>query len=192
MTDQPAAAPAPEPEQIQWLFHNGQPISAEKAGELRADLMADKEFVKAALAGDKAKLKEMADLLRLSRGEQPGNDLPPAPPPQDELGVLSQQERREVEINELRIDAHASVGINEEQSFQILGGRPVTFEERQFHEEQIARLRTDQDFMRRWSRGDRAAITEMAVHASARAMPIGTVEQCEAWDREYMLRFRGA
>jgi hypothetical protein len=88
MSEQQLDQPAP------LLFYQGQPTSPAHAAEMRAVLMADKEFSKAVLAGDGAKSKQLANLWMIERGYQPAEPLPSTPSAADVRAVEEQANDR--------------------------------------------------------------------------------------------------
>jgi hypothetical protein len=72
-------------------------------------------------------------------------------------------------------------GYNEQQQKEIIGRRPVTMQERQYHESQYEMRRKDAAFMARWSAGDMEAIKIMRDHAIGKSLPIGTLQDIERW-----------
>jgi hypothetical protein len=73
MTDTPGTE-----QQQPVILHQGQPWSPQMAADKRAELMANSDYAKAALAGDEAKQRELADLYMIARGVTPGGSAPPA------------------------------------------------------------------------------------------------------------------
>jgi hypothetical protein len=96
--------------------------------------------------------------------------------------------RRQAEMNSQHGMRMRADGYTDLQIHQILGGRPIPADERGYHEQRFQVLKNDREFMARWSKGDRDAILEMKKHASARKLPVGTVAECEAWDRAHPFR----
>jgi hypothetical protein len=82
------------------LWHQGQPLSRERAAAELAAFDADEVRVKAALSGDIAAQQERRDLWMLARGMQPGS-VPVTP--SDATSVQQQMDEREQQVQEARL-----------------------------------------------------------------------------------------
>ena len=135
------------------LYHQGQPISPEMATEQRAALVADPEYVKAALSGDEGKQRTLADLFMLSRGQQPGSSAP-----QDVAGVQAQMSEREIADQRKVMDVwEQHMRLDDVQRFQLERGEAKESEIRTARLE-IARLKKDSEFVKALHAGDAEAM----------------------------------
>lgn len=152
---EPAAA-ITEPQPILW--HHGQAISVEAAAEQRAALVANPDYVKAVLGGDHEKSKELADLLMLSRGEQPSADAVP-PPPQHVGDVRQQMLDKEAE-RELQLNATLRNQVAPESEIEIAQFErgEATKSQKDVAKRNIAHALKDQIFCAKVARGDFAAL----------------------------------
>jgi hypothetical protein len=165
---------------IPTLTFEGQLISPADAARTREGLMASPEFAKEALT-DPEKQSRLAQLYLLSRGVQPS--APAATVKDVEQQTNDRMERdRLMHVESLRRSAD---GISEEQLHQIVNGRPIPAEEQKIAQRHLAALQKDRDFVRRYLDGDRQAALEMKLTSiAARGMPVGTLEQIRAWERQ--------
>jgi hypothetical protein len=94
--------------------------------------------------------------------------------------------RRAAEMNAAHGMQMLAEGYTPVQVHQILGGRPVPSVEHELHEQRFQALKRDAAFMDRWSKGDRAAVREMKLAVSGRALPVAkSLAEIEAWDHAH-------
>jgi hypothetical protein len=106
----------------------------------------------------------------------------------DQLKNLPQHHdmRRQAEMNGAHGMQMLAEGYSPIQVHQILGGRPVSAEEHEFHERSHEASKKDIALMQRWARGDRDARLKISLHVSGRALPIAkSLAEIEAWDRQH-------
>jgi hypothetical protein len=178
MSDQPA--PAPEP----ILYFENQPISREAAAQTRAGLMADPEFSKKALAGDKEAQQKLTALWQLERGIQP-------PPPATTADVEKQMvDRLEIDRAAHASALHSSAEFTPEQVHQITNGRPIPLAEQKMAQQRLAVLQKDKAFVMRYLDGDRQAGLEMRLATiAARGLPVAKdLAEIEAWNKAHPFR----
>jgi hypothetical protein len=176
-----------EPEPL--LYHNGQPFAASGAAAKREALMSDPEYTKAALAGDLTKTRELANLLMLSRGQ--------TPPAASTVSTVADVEAQAIDRAGRERDMHAASMRNEadytpEQINQIVNQRPVTAEERAFHQRQLVLLKKDVGFVRRYLDGDAAARLKMGLHHKGAVAPLGSLAEIQAWETAHPMPAAGA
>jgi len=152
------------------------PLTPETAAQRMEDLKASPEFMAKVAAKDPAAFDEYNKAWRVAHG------LTPEPlPPQSPTDVDTERDARVVAA----VQQHAAVlrrqGFNDDQVTEIVGRRPITLQEREFHQNQIERLRRDQAFMARWSNGDIEAIHTIQKHSIALSLPTGTLQDIERW-----------
>ena len=168
------STPAPEP----LLYFEGQPTTPAAAAQLRAELMGNKDFMKEALSGsDTAANQKMLALWQLSRGIQP--------PPAQTVEQVQQQTADRLERDRLtHVSAlRSSAEFSDKAVEQIVGQRPIPIEEKRIAERRLAMLQKDQEFVKRYLAGDRQAALEFKAAAiCARGLPVGTLEQINAWE----------
>ena len=167
-----AGESAPQP----LLWHNGVAYTQQSADAKRTELMKNADYVRAALDGDTGKAKELADLYMLARGHVPA-------PPQDAPDVLQQMQNRAqtaAEQHAAALRSHAD--FTDGQVHQIVGQRPILADERQWHINQLNRLKQDKEFVRRYLDGDRDAGLKMRLHTAGSVLPIGTLAEIERWE----------
>jgi hypothetical protein len=71
------------------------------------------------------------------------------------------------------------------QVHEILNRRPMLQHERDYHEGRFQSMKNDAEFMKRWRAGDRAAVLEMKIAISGRALPLAkSMAEVEAWQRK--------
>jgi hypothetical protein len=73
-------------------------------------------------------------------------------------------------------------GMDDESIYQVLNGRPMPLAERRWHEQELARLKRDQAWVQRYFDGDCEARLQMRKHTAALTLPVGTLEQINAWE----------
>lgn len=153
-------------------------IDAIKIDPIRGKLVLTKIDYGQVASPEVAKAK--ADWARLHALAHP---TPQAPSPEDVSKLPAFHDaRRQAEQNSQRAMAMLGQGYSAQEVHEIIGGRPIPAAEHEFHDRRIQALRSDEQFMRRWSAGDREARLEMAKHVSGRALRVGTLEQIRAWD----------
>lgn len=85
-------------EQTPVIMWNGHPWSPQMAETRRNELMANAEYVKAALGGDEEKQGELRDLYMIQRGMTPGASLRPPENVDDVIARMTETEiRRELQ-----------------------------------------------------------------------------------------------
>jgi hypothetical protein len=156
-------------EQAPPLHYQGQLYSPESAAAKLAELDADKDFVKAALGGDVAKQQERAAYREMARGRQPGA-VPTMPA--DAGAVVQQQDEREQQIHEARLDAFAKhVRMTPELRFQM-SRRLATQEQSDFAKAERVRLLKDSGFRAKVYANDADAIDRWIKITQVAAAPV--------------------
>jgi len=75
-------------------------------------------------------------------------------------------------------------GLTDESVYQVLNGRPVLLKERQWHEQELARLKRDQAWVQRYLAGDQEARRQMRTHTAALTLPIARdLDEVNQWER---------
>jgi hypothetical protein len=177
------STPAPQEQPSPLLFYQGQPITPETAGTTRATLMADPEFAKAALGGDKEKQQQLAALWQLERGRQPA---PPASEGDVQVQTLDRMEQqRAAHVSALRHTAD----FTESQINEMVNLRPVPAAEKEYHLRELAKLQRDQGAVKAYLSGDREMATRFKLHAiGARGLPVArNLEEIETWKKAHPL-----
>lgn len=175
-----AVEPAPQPH----IFYNGQPYSPESAAAERTSLMADKSFVDAALRGSPEHQQRLGALWQIANTGRAPNQ-----PPQDVAAVMENMTEQEAERREQYGESLWQSGAyTAEQVYEIVNQRPIPAAEQRYHQEELASLKKDPEFVARYLRGDRDAVREMKRHISGAALPIGTLEEIEAWEAAHSFR----
>lgn len=178
----PAASPGTTPAEpfISW---QGQPWSRESAGARRTALLNDKAYADAAKNGDSARCQELAALWQI---EHYGS----APQPPQTFGDVERQmeDRASRETAEYAEHLRTTVNFSEQQVNEIVNRRPIPDAQHRWHQQQLATLKSDRDFVARYLRGDREAVFEMRRHISATALPVGTLAEIQAWEARYGLK----
>jgi len=151
------------------LNFNGQPMSPEAAGQLRAERLADPKYAEAARNGDMEKARELAALWQLERGREPATNAP-----QDVAGVVAQMSEREMADNRRRVDTWAGL-------IQMTPERRAEIERMVATEENVAaakreleRMKRDDVFRRKVLANDMDAVdrwSRMNLIASMRPVP---------------------
>jgi hypothetical protein len=146
---EPAPAPAPAP----ILYHEGQPITAEAAAATRAGLMANAEFAKKAMAGDREAQQKLTALWQLERGIQPA-------PPTTVADVEIQAVDRLAADQQRVIETWARhIRLTEQGRFEIARGL-ATAEQVANAKAELDKMKRDPAFGRRVTSGDRDAIDQ--------------------------------
>jgi hypothetical protein len=152
------------------LTYEGQFITPSHAETTRNALLSDPEFTKAARAGDAAKVKQLGDLLLLSRGYQPGAGLNP----QNVADVEVQADQRAILDQERVIDTWGRhIRLTPQGRMEIARGL-ATQEQHDNAVAELDKMKRDPAFGRRVTSGDRDAIdawSRMNLIASMRVAP---------------------
>jgi len=159
------------------IYWNGQPWSRESAAAQRQELANNADYVRALLDGDVAKQKEMAALYQIERGVAP---TPRASSAEDVEAQMQSRAQAAAEQHGAALRAQAD--FTDEQIHTIVGQRPILADERQWHINQLNRLKQDKEFVRRYLDGDRDAGLKMRLHTAASVLPIGTLADIERWE----------
>src|SRR5262249_45010769 len=139
-------------------------------------LKADPKFMERVSARDPEAFSQYNQLWRISRG------LTPEPePPQTAVHVGAEADERVMRDLQQHSDVLRRQGFDENQINEIVGRRPITMQERDWHQNQINILKRDHAFMQRWAAGDIEAIQKIQRHSVALSLPIGTLEDIERW-----------
>jgi hypothetical protein len=153
------------------------PLTPETAPALMETLKANPDFMKRIEAGEPEAFAEYNKAWRVA------HNLPAEPgAPQTAAEVKPEADARIVAAWQQHAAALGRQGFSEQQQAEIIGRRPVTMEERQWHESQYEMRRKDAAFMQRWSPGDMEAIKIMRDHAIGKSLPIGTLQDIERWN----------
>lgn len=149
----------------------------------RDALAADPAFQERVKLRDATAFDEATKLWRISHGM-------PAEPvmPVNAVDVMTESIGRALQEVQMRADGLRNDGFNETQIYEYLNGRPVPLRERQDAERALANLKRDKTFLQRLTDGDPAARYEYRrVHVNL-TMPVGTLEQIEAWEAAHARR----
>jgi hypothetical protein len=164
-TPAPAPAPAPAPEPI--LYFEGQPTTREQAAATRASLMANEEFSKKALAGDREAQQKLTELWQLERGWQPTT-------PATVKDVEVQIRDRAAEDRHRVIETWAKhIRLTEQGRFELARGL-ATAEQVENAKAELDKMKRDPAFGRRVTAGDRDAVDQwsrMNLVAAMRVAP---------------------
>jgi hypothetical protein len=155
------------------------PLSPETAPAMMETLKANPDFMKRVEACEPEAFAEYNKLWRVA------HNLPEAPPqaPATVVDIKPEADARIVAAMQQHAAALGRQGFSEQQQAEIIGRRPVTMQERQWHESQYELRRKDAAFMARWSAGDMEAIKIMRDHAIGKSLPIGSLQDIERWER---------
>jgi hypothetical protein len=140
-------------------------------------LTQNPEFMDRVRARDAEAFSEYNKLWRLSRGMSAEPE-----PPHSSVDIGTEADARVVAAVQQHAGFYRDRGYTELQQTEIVGQRPITMEERRWHETQYNMKRTSAAFMARWSAGDLEAVREMNNHAIAMRLPIGTLEDIKRWE----------
>src|SRR5262249_7184710 len=148
-------------------YFQGQPISREGAAERMGQLAGDADFQARIAARDATAFAEHEQLWRISHGL-------PAEKQQavNSSDVFAEANARVARETETRADMLRQDGLDENQTYEILNGRPIPLFERQFHEQELARLKRDKAWVQRYFDGDREARLQMRKHTAALTLPV--------------------
>jgi hypothetical protein len=152
------------------LTFEGQFITPSHAAEMRATLLADKEFSKSALNGDAEKQQRLASLLLLSKGYQPGAGANP----QGVADVAAQATERAILEQERVADTWGRHIRLTPQSRMELARGLCTREQHDTAVAELDKMKRDPAFGRRVTSGDRDAIdawSRMNLIAAMRVAP---------------------
>lgn len=154
------------------------PATPEAAAARMTVLHQDPAFMQRVEARDPEAFAEHLKLWRIQHG------LPAEPqPPQALPDVFGQQNERVLRETETRADMLRADGLGDEQIYQILNGRPQPLEERRWHEQELARLKRDQTWVKRYFEGDREARWQMRLHTAALTLPIArSLDEINSWE----------
>jgi hypothetical protein len=178
MTATPGASPTPDPPLQPLQYLGGQPISAETALQRMQELREDTKFMERVAARDAEAFAEHTRLWRVAHGLS----VEPTPP-HSPVDIGTEADARVIAAVQEHAGFYRDRGYTEQQQIEIVGGRPITMEERRWHEAQYNMKRSSAEFMRRWSAGDLEAIREMNNHAiGMRGLPLGTLEDIKRWE----------
>ena len=153
-------------------------MSSEQAAAHIESLKDNPQFADRLARGDTAARDEWFKAW----ARKSGNDLPP---PQTPEGVYAQQEQRVAAEAETHGNFLRARGLTDIEIFQIQNGRPAPIEERRFFEARWEALKNDRAWFQRWQNGDADAIAEQTRIAHALRMRVGTVAECELWDKDH-------
>jgi hypothetical protein len=155
------------------------PLTPEAAAQRMIDLKADPEFMRRVEARDPAAFEDYNKAWRVAHG------LPETPqPPQSPVEVNNETDARVIAAVQQHAGFYRDRGYSEEQQIEIVGQRPITVEERKWHEQQYEMKRSSPAFMAKWSAGDLEAVRDMQRHAIAMRLPLGTLDDIKRWGGE--------
>jgi hypothetical protein len=182
MTDTPAPAPQEQPAlPAPILYYQGQPITAEAAGATRASLMANPEFAKAALAGNKEHQLQLRDLWMLERSIQP--PAPASVADVEKVALDRAEQQRVAHVSALRHTAD----FTEQQINEMVNLRPIPAAEKEYHQRELALLMKDNGAVKLYLAGDREMRTRFSLHSiGAKGLPVARdLAEIEAWKRAH-------
>jgi hypothetical protein len=108
--------------------------------------------------------------------------LSPVPqPPHDVVDVEAEMDGRVVAALQQHADVLRKQGFDENQILQIVGQRPILAGEREWHQNQIALLKKDPEFVRRYLSGGYEEGLRMRKHQAALSLPVGTLDDIRRW-----------
>ena len=166
----PDAAPATGASE---LINQPAPIATPEA------LRADPAFMERVAKMEPEAFAQYNEAWRVAHGL-----TPKALPPQSMVDVDVEADARVIAAVQQHAEVLERNGYTLEQQIEIVGQRPVTMQERNWHQNQYELRRRDFAFMARWSSGDMEAIKIMRDHAIGKSLPIGTLEEIKAWEGE--------
>lgn len=147
------------------------------AAQRMADLAADPKFMEKVAAKDAEAFSEYNKAWRVAHG------LPAEPePPHSPVEIDTERDARVIAVMQQHAGFYRDRGYTEQQQVEIVGQRPVTMEEKRWHQTQYDMKKSSPAFMARWSAGDLEAIKEMNNHAIAMRLPTGTLADIERWE----------
>jgi hypothetical protein len=181
---EPAAAPAPVVG-VSDLASGTMSVAEAKA--TIESLKSDSSFGKLLLTkigyGETAPPEVLAAKSRWNDLHRVAFPTPPQYSPEQIAAMPAHHDARRVaEMNSTRAIEMSAAGYTPIQIHQILGGRPVPPEEHELHEQRYQTLKRDKTFMDRWSKGDRAAVLQMRLAVSGRALRVGSLAEIQKWD----------
>jgi hypothetical protein len=126
-------------------------LTREQAQSRYDQLMATPEFTDGARAGDVQKQEMLRDLYQLARGYVPEH----LRPPENAGDVQEQMSTREIEDTQRRVETYAKdiIGFNDAMRAEIARGL-VTPQQHDKAVRELAKLRSDQNFVHRLLRTD--------------------------------------
>jgi hypothetical protein len=152
------------------------PTDAQAAADRMAQLKDDTAFQERVAARDPEAFAEHTKLWRIAHG------MTPEPQPAvNNDDVFKEANARVARETEARADLLRQDGLPDESVYQILNGRPIPLAERQWHQQELARLKRDKAWVQRYFEGDREARQQMRTHSAAMTLPVGSLEQINAW-----------
>jgi hypothetical protein len=173
-TDAPVSPPAPPPPSIDDL-----PTDPVAAKSLREALVAHPDFMKD-WQTDQKKWTALGFLKWVAEGKPA--DKYGEPPYQPVADPEAQADSRAIAAVQQHAGFYRDHGYTEEQQIEIVGQRPITMEEKRWHETQYNNRKNDAEFMRRWTAGDTEALKIMRDHAIAMRLPLGTLADIARWE----------
>jgi hypothetical protein len=154
------------------------PADAQAATARMEQLKNDPAFQERVRKGDAQAFTEHEKLWRLAHGL-------PAEKQQavNSSDVFAETNARVLRETETRADLLREDGLSDEQTYQILNGRPIPLAERRWHEQELSRLKRDQAWVERYLQGDREARLQMRKHTAALTLPIArSLADVNAWE----------
>lgn len=153
------------------------PTDAEAAAARMEQLKDDAAFQERVKNLDATAFAEHEKLWRQAHG------LPAEKQPAVNTGdVFAEANARVLRETETRADMLRADGLNDEQSYQILNGRPIPLAERRYHEQELARLKQDKAWVQKYFDGDREARRQMRMLTAALTLPVGSLADIHAWE----------
>jgi sulfur carrier protein ThiS len=163
------------------IFNPPAPTDAQAAADRIEALHQDAAFMERVKNFDASAFEEHTRLWRIQHG------LPAEPqPPQALPDVFQQQNERVLRETETRADLLRAEGFEPEGIYEVLNGRPIPLAERQWHEQELARLKRDKAWVQKYFDGDRDARFQMRRHTAALTLPVArSLEEIHAWQRAH-------
>lgn len=147
------------------------------AAQRMEDLKADPEFMKRVEAKDAVAFSEYNKAWRVAHG------LPAEPaPPYSAAHIEPEADARLAAALEQHAGFYRDRGYSDLQQIEIIGQRPITPEEKRWHEQQWKEKSNSPAFMARWNAREADAIREMNNHAVAMRLPTGTLDDIKRWE----------
>lgn len=156
----------------------GDAITTADDASVRIDqLKADPQFMDRIKAGDPAAFAKHTKLWRIQHG------MTPTPqPPQHSGDVMEQMQGRALHLAEQLQEQLLDTGIGPEGVYQYMNSRPIPLAEKEFHEREIRRLKSDPEWVKKYLAGNLEARDTMRRHTVGSVMRTGTIDEIRQWE----------
>jgi len=156
------------------------PADAQSAVARMEQLKSDAAFQERISKGDATAFAEHETLWRLAHG-LPAEKQPVV----NTADVFAQANARAAAETQTRAEMLRADGLSDHQAYEILNARPISLDERRWHERELNTLKRDQAWVQRYMAGDGEARRQMRTHTAALTLPIGTLEQINVWEEAH-------